>query len=395
MIHVFHDCELDEARFELRRRGVAIKLEPKTFDVLAYLVTCADRVVSKDELLDAVWPGQTVSESVLPKCVAAARRAIGDGGTRATMIQTVHGRGYRFIAPVQSRDAAPRAGESEPAPLRTPFVGYVQAMTRLRQALESALAGHGRIALLVGEPGIGKTRTAEELAAEARRRGALALVGRATEGEGAPAFWPWMQILRAASAPARGGNDARELTELVRELDGGADTRSGGRTLEAEQARFRLFDAVAGALERTARRQPLVLVLDDLHWADEASLRLLAFVARAIAAVRVLVVATYRDVELRRGHPLGELLGALAREPTCERIALRGFGREDTERLIAGVAGVPPTADVATAVHEMTEGNPFFIQEVVRLLTDAGGLTGAATALSLTLPQSVRDAIGR
>src|SRR5215468_8426124 len=129
MIHVFHDCELDEARFELRRRGAVVKVEPKTFDVLKHLVTCADRVVSKDELLDAVWPGQTVSESVLPKCIAAARRAIGDGGGRRAMIQTVHGRGYRFVAPVQSRDTAPRDGDrdGETPPLRTPFVGYVQA----------------------------------------------------------------------------------------------------------------------------------------------------------------------------------------------------------------------------------------------------------------------------
>jgi hypothetical protein len=363
---------------------------------LRYLVTCADRAVSKDELLDAVWPGQTVSESVLPKCVAAARRAIGDSGGAGGMIRTVHGRGYRFVAAVQTRDrGAPAAGAGDSAPLRTAFVGHSHAMTRLRQALESTLAGHGRIALLVGEPGIGKTRTADELAGEARPRGALVLVGRATEGDGAPAFWPWVQMLRAAGAPPHGSSEGRELRELTRELEAGVQARSGGRALEAEQTRFRLFDAVGAALERTARRQPLLLVLDDLHWADEASLRLLGFVARSVADARILIVGTYRDVELRRGHPLGELLGGLAREPACERIALRGFVREDTERLISGVSGMPPSAEVAAAVHDMTEGNPFFIQEVVRLLADSGGLTGSGSGLSLTLPQSVRDAIGR
>src|SRR5215470_8277996 len=103
MIRVFRDCELDEARFELRRGGAVVKVEPKTFDVLAYLVRCADRVVSKDELLDALWPGQSVGESVLPKCVAAARRAVGDTPARCSVIQTVHGRGYRFIAPLKTR----------------------------------------------------------------------------------------------------------------------------------------------------------------------------------------------------------------------------------------------------------------------------------------------------
>ena len=399
MIHAFRDCELDEARFELRRGGAVVKLEPKTFDVLAYLIRAPDRVVSKGELLDAVWPGQSVSESVLPKCVAAARRAVGDAPPRGTIIQTVHGRGYRFVAPVQTRIG----GEPTVAAptFVTPFVGHRQAMDSLRRALESALAGHGRMVLLVGEPGIGKTRTAEELAAEARRRAALTLVGRAYEGEGAPAFWPWMQILRAcaestALRAGRAGTEAKELAELISALDGRAEAPGGANALEAEHARFRLFDGVSALLKRLSQRQPLVLVLDDLHWADEASLRLLGFFARALAELRVLVVATYRDVELRRGHPLGDLLGLLAREPICERLPLRGFDAADTERLIAGVAGAPPPDAVAAAVHEMTDGNPFFIQEVVRLLTSTGGLAaGADAALPLTLPQSVRDAVGR
>src|SRR5260221_14499710 len=106
MIYVFRDCELDEARFELRRGGAVVKLEPKTFDVLAYLIRSPERVVSKDELLDAVWPGQSVSESVLPKCVAAVRPAVGDPPPRGTTIQTVHGRGHRLAAPRQTPPAA-------------------------------------------------------------------------------------------------------------------------------------------------------------------------------------------------------------------------------------------------------------------------------------------------
>jgi tetratricopeptide (TPR) repeat protein len=137
-------------------------------------------------------------------------------------------------------------------------------------------------------------------------------------------------------------------------------------------------------------------VLDDLHWADEASLRLLGFLARALDDACLLVVATYRDVELRRGHPLNELLGALAREPACERIPLRGFAAEDTERLIAAIGGAVPSSALAAAVHDMTDGNPFFIQEVVRLLSGSGGVADVADApRPLALPQSVRDAVGR
>jgi predicted ATPase len=308
------------------------------------------------------------------------------------------------------------AGDAGPAraAFLTPFVGHAHAVERLRHAFESALAGHGRVALLVGEPGIGKTRTAEELAAEARRRGAVVQVGRAYENEGAPAFWPWVQILRGCAThapPGRGARapDGRELGDLIRALDGRGVAGSDDSPVEAEQARFRLFDGVAGALKRLAQRQPLVLVLDDLHWADEASLRLLGFLARDLGDARLFILATYRDVELRRGHPLGDLLGSLAREPSCERVPLRGFAAEDTGRLIAGVAGAPPPEAVTAAVHEMTDGNPFFIQEVVRLLTssnprwtepgraasDAAGIPTVGAPMVLALPQSVRDAVGR
>src|SRR5215475_10648695 len=140
MIHVFQDCELDEARFELRRKGTVVKVEPKTFDVLKYLVTSTDRVVSKDELLDAVWPGQTVSESVLPKCVTAARRAVGD--ERHEVIATVHGRGYRLIAPVVERtpEADPLAQEAQAPSFATPFVGRERALERLALGLDTAEA---------------------------------------------------------------------------------------------------------------------------------------------------------------------------------------------------------------------------------------------------------------
>jgi DNA-binding winged helix-turn-helix (wHTH) protein len=400
MIHVFADCELDETRFELRRRGAVVKLEPKTFDLLAYLLKSGDRVVSKDELLDAVWPGQAVSESVLPKCIAAARRAVGDPRAQPAVIQTVHGRGYRMMVAVRQRPAS--MGEDSVAAGNTfapPFVGHAPAMERLRAALEGALAGRGRTVLLAGEPGIGKTRTAEELAAEARRRHAMVLIGRATEGDGAPAFWPWVQILRASLARSgarhAGTPAATEIAAVLGELQGSGERAGHPSAREAEQARFRLFDRLTAAMGQLAERQGLVVVLDDLHWADEATLGLVAFLARDLSERRLLLLATYRDVDVHRGHPLGTLLGRLAREPSCERVALRGFASDDTARLIAGVAGAPPSAAVAAAVHDMTEGNPFFIQEVVRLLASDTLTSEDTSALPLLLPQSVRDAIGR
>ena len=400
MIHAFGDCELDEALFQLRRRGKVVKIEPKVFNVLAYLLRHRDRVVSKDELLDALWPGQSVSESVLPKCVASLRGAVGDAAHRK-VIQTIHGRGYRFVAALRTGGAAPPA-VAEPG--QSPFVGREAAMQRLRVGLDASCSGRGRLLLLVGEPGIGKTRTAEEVGAEASRRQARVLVGRAYEGEGAPAFWPWVQILRAclrdsdpAMLAADMGPGAAEIAELIPELSERIRDVPTAQAVEGEQARFRLFDSVTTFLKRTAARQPVVLILDDLHWADEASLRLLRFLAGELRDARLLVVATYRDVEVRRGHPLAAFLGALARESVCERIALRGFEVVDTERFMAGLIGKPPPSRLVAAVHDMTEGNPFFIQEMVRLLMSEGRLDSADAAgvWPLALPQGVRDAIGR
>jgi len=186
--HAFGDFELDESLYELRRDGAPIKLEPKVFDVLRYLVDHHERVVSKDELLEQLWPGEFVSESVLPRCIVAVRKALGDDPAAPRFIQTIHGRGYRFVAavrPAPGGQVAVGATPGEVAEEPRVFVGREDAMAHLRSAVDQAFAGRGQLVLLLGEPGIGKTRTAEELAEVAARRGALVATGRCHEGEGA------------------------------------------------------------------------------------------------------------------------------------------------------------------------------------------------------------------
>ncbi len=406
MIYAFRDCELDEELFQLRRRGKVVKLEPRAFDVLLHLLHHRERVVSKTELLDGVWQGAAVSESVLPSCVAAVRRAVGDD-RRGAVIATVHGRGYRFAAAVARSPGGPRAdGDLVPLPAPaadTPFVGRDPAIQSLRAGLASALSGHGRLLLLVGEPGIGKTRTAQEFGAQARRRGALVYSARCHEGGGAPAFWPWVRLLRAciedadaATLPHDLGPGVAEIANLAPELRERLGDVPEAPPLGNEQARFRLFESVTRFLLALARRKPLVLMLDDLHWADDASLQLLRFATGEIAHAPVLLIGAYRDVEVHRGNPLATVLGALAREPVCERIALRGLPARDVALLVEGVGGRPPSARMLSSVCEMTEGNPFFVQEVVRLLADGPAENwDEAGSSPLALPQSVRDAIGR
>jgi hypothetical protein len=284
------------------------------------------------------------------------------------------------------------------------FVGREQETRKLRDAFDQVLSGDGRVVMVVGEPGIGKTRTAEELTTYARLRGAQVLWGRCYEGEGAPPYWPWVQIVRAyvherdpkelLSDLGAGAADIAEVVSEVRERLPGLPPVA---KLEPEQARFQLFDSITAFLKNASKRQALVLVLDDLHWSDTPSLLLLQFLASELAGSRLFVLGTYRDVELRRQHPLSETLAALAREHHGERILLRGLGESDVARFIEMSAGLAPPPALVAAVYRETEGNPFFIHEVVRLLVHDGRLQSPEpnTGWSVEIPQGIREVIGR
>jgi class 3 adenylate cyclase/tetratricopeptide (TPR) repeat protein len=286
-------------------------------------------------------------------------------------------------------------------PDRVPFVGHQVERAELGAALDSALGGQGQLVLVAGEAGIGKTRIAEELCAEARSREARVAWGRCREGTGAPAYWPWRQALRAYAAgrppdevAAELGREVAELAQLLPELAPVEESRRPPTELDPEMARFRLFDAMASCLRSAAAARGLVVVLDDLHWADQASLLLLGFVAGELADTRLLVVGTYRDVEVDRRHRLSGTLAELFRQPATSYLGLSGLDRADVGRFIAGVAGIDPAADLVTAVHSQTEGNPYFVSELVRLLAaerrlEAGGLLGAG------IPEGIRHVIGR
>ena len=302
------------------------------------------------------------------------------------------------------------------------FVGRQQEMGELKACLEDSLSGRGRMVTLVGEPGIGKSRTAQELATYAGLRGAQVLWGRCYEEQGAPPYWPWVQAIRSyvrekdieelRSEMGAGAEDIAEIVSDVRERLPGLRTPP---LLEPEQARFRLFDSITAFLKSAGRVRPLVLVLDDLHWADHPSLLLLEFVARELSGSRLLLVGTYRDMELSRSHPLAQTLGELTRESASggfQRVLLRGLSQEDVGRFIELVSGVTPPQGMVEAVHRQTEGNPLFVTEVVRLLVQEGEMTHTSEAFavqeaagasasarreswSVRIPEGVREVIGR
>ena len=281
------------------------------------------------------------------------------------------------------------------------FVGREREVDRLRAAVDSALAGRGSLQMLVGEPGIGKTRAAEELATYARVSGARVYWGRCREDEGAPAYWPWVQAIRSYARDAdpvalawQLGGGAAEVAQLIPEIAEKLDVEPAVGS-DSEEARFRLFDSVTSLLLAAARDRPLVIVLDDLHWADEPSLLLLRFAARELASSGLLILGTYRDVELGRHHPLARVLGEISGSEVSARIPLRGLGVGAVERYIEMTSGAPCPPGLADAVQEQTDGNPFFVGEVVRLLASEGKLTGGASVAGLEIPQGVREVIGR
>ena len=199
--------------------------------------------------------------------------------------------------------------------------------------------------MLVGEPGIGKTRTAQELETYARMRGAQVVWGRAHEASGAPAYWPWFQIggrygasLSDETLRERLAGDAERLQVLFPAIRDLFPQLEEPNAQPSDAAQFLLFAAYTDFFRRAAEDTPLVLVLDDLHWADRPSLQLLQHMARELASMRILVVGTYRDTELARTHPLSEALAELNREGGFERIVLRGLEETETRSYLAATS---------------------------------------------------------
>jgi DNA-binding SARP family transcriptional activator len=296
------------------------------------------------------------------------------------------------------RSSSPPAA-SQP---RGSFVGRERELAELLAGLEDALAGQGRLLLLGGEPGIGKSRLAEELASRARERGARVLSGRCWEAGGAPAYWPWVQSLRSylrEVSPdlrrAQLGPGAPDVAQMLPELRDVFPDLPSPLPVESEGARFRLFDSTAAFLRDVSRVQPLVLVLDDLHAADAPSLLLLQFVARDLGQSRVLIVGAYRTVDPTPADPLTTALAELVREPVTRGLELGGLAESDVARFIELATAEGPAAGLAETVHAETEGNPLFVGEFVRLLDVEGRLTGGAESAGITIPQTVKEVISR
>ncbi len=262
------------------------------------------------------------------------------------------------------------------------IVGREAALRACEAAVQRARRGNGGLLLVTGEPGIGKTTVLQAAVARARAHGCVVLWAACPEEDAVPAFWPLVRVLQECG------------TAMT--LDAAAELRVGGGAESTGQDRLLVFDRVATALREAAAPQGLVVVLDDLHWADPSSLRLLAFLVKQLRTDRVLVMGSYRDTDVGPGHPLVQLLA----EPgtSGETVTLGGLASQDVATLLSGAGGSAARA-VAERIHAHTGGNPFFVLHVARLLDAEGHLGSAGSAgssgASLPLPLGVRAVLER
>lgn len=406
MTYSFADFTLDPLRRELRRGGEPIGLQPKNFDALALLLRERHRVVAREEMLAEVWPDETVSFPSLNVCINGVRKALGDSGDDQGFIRTYRGRGYRFVGAVTQHGAA--EDEDEPhAPQARPFVGRQDEMGRLQTALDRAvLQRRPRLLLVTGEAGIGKTTLADQLVQHARRRKVLVLVGRCLEGAGALPFRPWAQIL----ADYAGQTDAKVLASTLGSAVGDLSQispelaeRTPNAALpqpDAEFARLRLFGAMSQFLRRAAGRPGVLLVIDDLHWADEPSLLLLRSVLQEARSTPLLVLVTARDDEIPPGDARAPILEALRQSPDCDPLPLAGLGTNDVRELLGRLGGNTVPDSFVEQVADGTHGNPFFILETIRHFDEQRSHEGAAWATDvstrdLAKVEGVRDLLRR
>ncbi|MBV8995821.1 MAG: AAA family ATPase, partial [Pseudonocardiales bacterium] len=278
--------------------------------------------------------------------------------------------------------------------MRTELVGRERELAALGEHLASAVAAHPRVVLCRGEPGIGKTRMAEELTRLAAARGVPAAWGPAAESSGAPPYWPWRQVLRAVSASVDVVKIADELgviadlTRLAPEVfDAPSGDRGGGGSTED---RFRLFDAVARLLSEITSAAPWVIVLDDAHRADYGSLLLLHHMVRMLVRERLLVMVNHRDTE-----PVPDVLvTGLARELVTRRIDLRGLTQAAVGEQLAALVGHDVAAAQVARVHVVTSGNPFFVGEMGWALADAG-TDASPVPVPLSVLQGINERLAR
>ena len=401
MIYCFGEFEFDDDHLELRRAGRAVKTEALAKRLLSALLRRAGELVTKDELIEEVWEGRAVADNVLTVAMARLRKALSTGRDEPEHVLTVYGRGYRFAGALLTRERPePQRFVPDAPKERTDslFVGRDRVLDRLDLAFAEARRGQGRICVLIGEAGIGKTRAVESFEQKLRGTDARVVWGFCREVGDTPPLSPWVRLLQEVVALSAAGdrelNLAHALTDVEALLrsagsaDATSDLLTGANQTPVGAARHQSFDVFARAFSRAAASTPTVLVLDDLHRADAGSIELLSYLADEIARSRILVVATLRHPPGRSAPRPETQLPYVLGHRNCERIALLRLHEEDVAEYVAAQFD-DADGRLGRAVFEKSEGNPFYMTELARQLRDAD----RPSADQLSIPDVALDLI--
>jgi predicted ATPase len=368
---IFDQYSFDEANRELRCGAALVKVDPQQLELLALFLRHPGELLSRQQIVDRVWDGRTVGDSVLSVSVAKLRKALGKSREDREYIESSYGRGYRFVHEVRSQQPLRAAPVQPPhSTPRSPLVGRTEPFGRLVKAAEQAQAGRGRVCLITGEKGIGKTRLAASLTEHVHTRGGMCVA--------------WACFQQEANTPLE------PLRQILRELGRQGLTTPEVDTLDAMLAQGTVvthatLDALAQTILAASRLKPLLLILDNLHWTDSASLSALTYLADELARDRILIVAT-----LRYEHHAADARRDVVRlwnHRNCQRIELGRLSPVHVTEYVRAHFGEDSldSADFSRRLYQRCEGHPFFMVELLRAVDLAQGKKLSLPESTLTL----------
>jgi predicted ATPase len=371
----FESFRLDTSNQCLWRNNEQISLPPKPYAVLRYLVENPGRLISHDELLEALWPETYVQPQVLRTYVLDLRKILGDDAGQPRFIQTLPKRGYCFVAPVMERAGMERGaatGTTLQNATASEIVGREEELARLKAQLDLLASGQRRVVFVAGEAGIGKTALVDAFCRQVGSSfGARVGRGQCVQGVGGKEdYYPVMEALNQLCASPDGEAACRILARMAPawlaqgrkpETETNADARAA--------IQERMVGDLCGALEELSAEKPLVVIIEDLAWADESTLNLISALARRRAPARLLVLATYRPLKKSTEHPLKGLTQDLAMRRLCSEVVLAPLKKIAVNELLTKELGqAMPPAGLTDFVFQRAEGNPLFVIAILEHL---------------------------
>jgi predicted ATPase/DNA-binding winged helix-turn-helix (wHTH) protein len=402
--------QLDTQNECLWRNGERIPLTPKPFAVLRYLVENPQRLVTHDELLEALWPETYVQPQVLRTYVLELRKVFNDDAGNARFIETVPKRGYRFIAPIEETASSATGFEQKAgAPVPSGLVGRATELEEFHRAMAEVLKGDRQVLFVTGEVGIGKTALVDAFCRQLGSSGQARMArGQSVEGFGGKE--PYFPVMEALTQLCTESGDGKGLRVLQQKAPNWHAKLAVVMTSEIKPAPAsavpseRLLGELCDALEAMAVEAPLILVFEDLHWADHSTLDLISALARRRAQAKLMLIATFRPADVSDAqHPLKGLKQDLVTRKLCIEIALRPLAKGAVAEYLARELHQPkPPSGLTSFLHQHSEGNPLFMiavlehlisQNYLRRQDDLWELTSPLAEIDMGVPAALSELI--